>query len=67
MSDEVFITAYKGDEQVSYTLKYSVESYAATVTDAKLKAVTDAMMRYGNSAKPMQANNRHISLILDMK
>lgn len=51
MSDEVFITAYKGDEQVSYTLKYSVESYAATVTDAKLKAVTDAMMRYGNSAK----------------
>ena len=51
MSDEVFITTYKGDEQVSYTLKYSVESYAATVTDAKLKAVTDAMMRYGNSAK----------------
>lgn len=51
MSDEVFFTAYKGDEQVSYTLKYSVESYAATVTDAKLKAVTDAMMRYGNSAK----------------
>ena len=51
MSDEVFITAYKGDDQVSYTLKYSVESYAATVTDAKLKAVTDAMMRYGNSAK----------------
>ena len=51
MSDEVFITAYKGNEQVSYTLKYSVESYASTVTDAKLKAVTDAMMRYGNSAK----------------
>ncbi|WP_294849301.1 M64 family metallopeptidase [uncultured Eubacterium sp.] len=51
MSDEVLITAYKGSEQVSYTLKYSVESYAATVTDAKLKAVTDAMMRYGNSAK----------------
>ena len=51
MSDEVFITAYKGAEQVSYTLKYSVESYAATVTDVKLKAVTDAMMRYGNSAK----------------
>lgn len=51
MSDEVFITAYKGDEQVSYMLKYSVESYAAIVTDAKLKAVTDAMMRYGNSAK----------------
>ena len=51
MSDEVLITAYKGSEQVSYTLRYSVESYAAIVTDAKLKAVTDAMMRYGNSAK----------------
>lgn len=51
MSDEVFITAYRGDEQVSYTLKYSVESYAATVTDSKLKKVTDAMMHYGNSAK----------------
>lgn len=51
MSDEVFITAYRRDEQVSYTLKYSVESYAATVTDSKLKKVTDAMMRYGNSAK----------------
>ena len=51
LSDEVFITAYKGEEQVSYTLRYSAESYAATVKDEKLKAVTDAMMRYGNSAK----------------
>ncbi len=34
-----------------YGVKDGVESYAATVTDAKLKAVTDAMMRYGNSAK----------------
>lgn len=51
MSDEVFITAYRDNEQISYTLKYSVESYAATVTDSKLKKVIDAMMRYGNSAK----------------
>lgn len=51
MGNEVFITAYKGKEQVSYTLRYSIESYAAIVTDAKLKAVTDAMMYYGNSAK----------------
>lgn len=51
LSDEVFITAYRGEEQVSYTLRYSAESYAATVKDEKLKAVTDAMMRYGNSAK----------------
>lgn len=51
LSDEVFITAYRGEEQVSYTLRYSAESYAATVKDEKLKAVTDAMMRYGKSAK----------------
>lgn len=51
MSEEVFITVYRGNEQVSYTLRYSIESYASTVTDAKLKAVTDAMMYYGNSAK----------------
>ena len=51
MSEEAFITAYRGNEQVSYTLRYSIESYAAIVTDAKLKAVTDAMMYYGNSAK----------------
>lgn len=57
MSDEVFITAYRGNEQVSYTLKYSVESYAATVTDAELKKVTDAMMYYGNSAKAYSNNN----------
>lgn len=57
MSDEVFITAYRGEEQVSYTLKYSVESYASTVKDTKLKNVTDAMMRYGNSLKHIQVNN----------
>lgn len=56
MSDEVFIRAFRGSEQVSYTLKYSVESYAATVTDSKLKAVTDAMMYYGNSAKAYAGN-----------
>lgn len=37
--------------QISAELYYSVESYAATVKNEKLKAVTDAMMRYGNSAK----------------
>lgn len=58
LSDEVFITAYKGEEQVSYTLRYSVESYAATVKDEKLKAVTDAMMRYGNSAKAYKQGYR---------
>lgn len=51
MSAEVLITAYRGTEQVSNTLKYSVESYAASVTDERLKSVTDAMMYYGNSAK----------------
>lgn len=58
LSDEVFITAYRGEEQVSYTLRYSAESYAATVKDEKLKAVTDAMMRYGNSAKAYKQGYR---------
>lgn len=58
LSDEVFITAYKGEEQVSYTLRYSAESYAATVKDEKLKAVTDAMMRYGKSAKAYKEGYR---------
>lgn len=58
LSDEVFITAYKGEEQVSYTLRYSAESYAATVKDEKLKAVTDAMMRYGDSAKAYKQGYR---------
>lgn len=58
LSDEVFITAYRGEEHVSYTLRYSAESYAATVKDEKLKAVTDAMMRYGNSAKAYKEGYR---------
>lgn len=58
LSDEVFITAYRGEEQVSYTLRYSAESYAATVKDEKLKAVTDAMMRYGKSAKAYKEGYR---------
>ena len=51
---------------MEYTLKYSVESYAATVTDSKLKKVTDAMMRYGNSAKAYSGKQYDI-LIFDMK
>lgn len=50
-SSPVYITAYLSGEQVSYTLQYSVESYAATNTDSALQDVLDAMMHYGNSAK----------------
>lgn len=51
LSSPVYITAYMNGEQVSHTLQYSVESYAATNTDSSLQVVLDAMMHYGNSAK----------------
>lgn len=51
LSAPVYIIAYLNGEQVSYTLQYSVESYAATNTDSALQVVLDAMMHYGNSAK----------------
>ena len=59
LSKTYLFTIYTGDDltddstwtQISAELYYSVESYAATVKNEKLKAVTDAMMRYGNSAK----------------
>ncbi len=45
---------YVGDEQVSKTLTYSVESYAAKAvadnTDANLVALMKAMMRYSDAA-----------------
>lgn len=54
MQKDVFITAYKGDNAVSNTLRYSVESYAKQVEDympnSKLQALTRAMMQYGISA-----------------
>lgn len=59
LSKTYLFAIYTGDDltddstwtSISALLYYSVESYAATVKNEKLKAVTDAMMRYGNSAK----------------
>ena len=59
LSKTYFFAIFTGDDltddstwtSISALLYYSVESYAATVKNEKLKAVTDAMMRYGNSAK----------------
>lgn len=55
MSENIFITAYNGDEKCSNTLLFSVESYAKAVQDnypnTPLKNLTDAMMCYGKSAE----------------
>ena len=53
MSDTVYVTAYRGDEAISNTVAYSVESYAyAKQNDANenLANMVKAMMKYGNSA-----------------
>ena len=54
MSDTVYVTAYRGDEAVSGTLTYSVESYAcAKQNDTEtpnLSSLVKAMMKYGRSA-----------------
>ena len=61
MSLSVQYAVFVGDEQVSKTITYSVESYAAhTVaanTDEKLVAMMKAMIRYGDSAKAYKAEN----------
>ncbi len=54
MSKPLLITAYKGNEAVSNTLRYSIESYAYSkqndTTTAHLADLVKAMMKYGNSA-----------------
>ena len=54
MSESVYATVYRGEEQVSHTLLYSIESYAyAKQNDsyAPLAELVRAMMAYGDSAK----------------
>jgi len=54
MSEPVYLTVYDGDVAVSNTVRYSIESYAATQqnsTDTKLVALLRAIMRYGDAAK----------------
>lgn len=53
MSDTVYITAYRGEEAISNTVAYSIESYAfAKQNDANadLASLVKTMMKYGNSA-----------------
>lgn len=54
MQDDILVTAFIGDDAVSNTMCYSVESYAQQVQqdmpDTALNKLTDAMIRYGISA-----------------
>ena len=54
MSEPVYVTIYNGDTAVSNTIRYSIESYAyahMNTTDANLKELLIAMMKYGDAAK----------------
>ena len=55
MSENIFLTVYKGSSVCSNTTLFSVESYAKviqdTYTDKVISRLTDAMMRYGKAAK----------------
>lgn len=54
MREVVYVTILNGDTPVSNTLSYDIESYAYSVSNSQgneiLKKVTDAMMKYGDSA-----------------
>ena len=53
MRKTVYATVMKGDQAVSNTYRYSIESYAASMKDKEiphLAELLDAMMRYGDSA-----------------
>lgn len=53
MKDIVYVTAYCGENAISNTLAYSIESYAYSKqndTNEKLANLVKAMMRYGDSA-----------------
>ena len=53
LSEPIYVTIYNGDQAVSHTIRYSVESYAYIYQnneDAKLANIVKAMMIYGDSA-----------------
>jgi len=53
MRESVYITVYRGDTAISNTVRYSIESYAYAKkndSNAKLTALLEAMMKYGDSA-----------------
>ncbi len=56
MSDTFTFTVYRNGVAVSGTLEYSIESFAYSMnnsTDDTVKALMQAMMMYGNSAKAL--------------
>ncbi|MBQ8474640.1 MAG: hypothetical protein IJ499_03145, partial [Clostridia bacterium] len=53
MSENMYVTVYDGEEAVSNTVLYSIESYAyskQTSGNESLIALLEAMMKYGHSA-----------------
>lgn len=53
MRETVYVTVYNGNEAVSNTVSYSIESYAYAKrndTNKKLTDLLEAMMKYGDSA-----------------
>ena len=53
LSDTFYATIYRGDQKVSNTLRYSVESYAYAKqndADAGLQGLVRAIIRYGDAA-----------------
>ncbi len=53
MSNVAYFTVYEGDTAVSDTVRYSIESYAASKqndSNAKLAKLVKAMIKYGDSA-----------------
>ncbi len=53
MSDCIYLTVYNGEQVVSNTVRYSIESYASSKqnsTDEKLVKLISSMMKYGKSA-----------------
>ncbi len=54
MSETVLITLYKGDQPVSNTMSYSIESYVYSkqnASDPELAELVRLMLRYGDSAR----------------
>lgn len=53
MSETIYATVYNGENAVSHTIRYSIESYAYSKqdsTDTNLVVLLEAMMKYGDSA-----------------
>jgi hypothetical protein len=53
LREDIFATVYQGETAISNTVRYSVESYAAAKwndSNAKLAALVQAMMKYGDAA-----------------